>query len=668
MKVNIKLLAALLSVLTLTGCMKYKDAFDAAAVEARDDAEAMSNAEQVFGYIDPKQDWNSIVNGDVTVTADAPMDGIAQVQVLTASPFGNSRARVLSEARAEEGTTVTLHYDAPSACQRLFAACVDAEGHYYIKGFAPGTQRVSFSGQNRSASRRAALPQTLPDISELTLTQGVPTYNNVRCRKANEGDNTSNISLWKDTQWEHDSLWVVNDGKESRLLFEADDFDADAKADLQAIIDGYLTHEKGWYQDNVSNVEKIRDSRLNQQHNYLTTTGDPILLTPVQINGSEQDACHILYYYYNPADLNGRDEVEYIKQLPKYKAIQVWRTASKTAALNGTSTYYSDKLFRLHTYALVYYGDGPGYVGRQAVSYEFPAGYKVGFICRKMKQGNWAQAEQQYGGGKNGECYGDGRLNTEINVWQLPNKNDNHFATAGFEASDPRFAFFAANQNLYMTVEDGSNRDFGDIVIQVESGVEVSEAEETEAPEAAAYTMCFEDRPGTADYDLNDVVLRCTRIDRTTLSLALVATGANDDVVIRGANGWELNNQEVHAIFRAAEPAADGNRFVNTVVGGTRREVQARYVEVDASVTIPDYLKGIYIENRTTGKTIRIAQQGEPPCAIIVPQDFQYPMEYQPITVAYANFIDWVQDVNASGDWYLFENANKVFPSLFNNW
>mgnify|MGYP006935983637 CR=1 FL=1 len=55
---------------------------------------------------------------------------------------------------------------------------------------------------------------------------------------------------------------------------------------------------------------------------------------------------------------------------------------------------------------------------------------------------------------KNGCCYGDGRLNTEIN--QLPG----HFGSAhtkySMELDDPRIAMFEANNKSYMTFEDGS--------------------------------------------------------------------------------------------------------------------------------------------------------------------------------------------------------------------
>ena len=201
--------------------------------------------------------------------------------------------------------------------------------------------------------------------------------------------------------------------------------------------------------------------------------------------------------------------------------------------------------------------------------------------------------------------------------------------------TDPRIAIFTANGKTYMCFEEGSDCNFSDMVIQIGGGLNI--IDETPEPEAEIYTMCFEDRPATADYDLNDVVLRCTRVDNTTLKLTLAATGANDDVVIHGASGWAYNDKEVHEVFGMTETS--GSRFVNTERGGTIKDVVSANVTVSADITIPDFLKNIFIENKTTGKIVKMAQAGEPPFAIIVPGDFDYPLEHIAITNAYTNFI-----------------------------
>ena len=96
---------ALLSILSLGSCTKefvYNDAND-----------IKENAEQIFGLIDPNQDWRTTTSGTVTVTADADLANITKVQLLTESPFFNPDATILAEADATAGQTVTLSYDAP---------------------------------------------------------------------------------------------------------------------------------------------------------------------------------------------------------------------------------------------------------------------------------------------------------------------------------------------------------------------------------------------------------------------------------------------------------------------------------------------------------------------------------------------------------------------------
>ncbi len=286
-------------------------------------------------------------------------------------------------------------------------------------------------------------------------------------------------------------------------------------------------------------------------------------------------------------------------------------------------------------------------------SFTIPKGYKVGFLLKKARTGNTDPYNYYYNdtykANNNGDLYGDGRLNTQIN--RFPN----HFlgnANRGIIAEDdPRIACFSANGKSYLTFEEGSDANYVDMIIEVSNGVEI--VEETPEPEAEKYTLCFEDRPAAADYDLNDVVLRCVRKDKTTLELSLVATGANDDVVIRGAEGWAYNDQEVHEIFNYTDADANGNRFINTVKNGVQLDAISAEVTVDENTSIVDYLSGISIKNMTTGQTVNVATTGNPPFGIIVPIDFQYPQERVAISSAYLNFAVWARDMNSEKNWYL---------------
>ena len=422
----------------------------------------------------------------------------------------------------------------------------------------------------------------------------------------------------------------------------------DERADLEAIIYGYLTHENGWYQDNV---EKVRNSEIFKfGNNYLTSNGESgITLTPVQINGNETGFCHLFYYYYDPAQLEGKTEaetVQFLKSLPKYKAIQVWRTASQTG--------YSDKIFKLDSYRLVYWGDETPVLGQtRGVSYQFPKGYKIGFMFRKSKQGGWDQALTNYQGVANGEVYGDGRLNNEINHFP------GHFGTARFETGDSRIAFFGANKKTYMSIEDGSNRDYGDIVIEVEGGVEP--IDEPQSLDRNVYTYCFEDRE-IGDYDLNDVVIKAQRLDVTHVKYSLEACGANDRLFLRNISGAKLNGStEVHALFGV--PVTE---FVNTRPGVLHVSPVQDTVTVDPSFSFADAAHQLYIYNATTGSEVRVAQQGTDPHGLLIPYDYQYSVEFTNVGKAYPDFIIWAKDRTLQPDWYQHPvPANVYTESVF---
>lgn len=679
-----KVIAAIAAAVVVTSCNRFDSGTIAETLRKQSDLIAMSNAQKIFGDIDPDQDWNSIKSGTVTVTADAELDDIVKVQILTESPFFNTEAKVLSEAEVTKGETIDLRFDAPSIYTQLVAACVDSKGIYYIMPFAIGQQSISFkSAATRAANRAAAAG--FPDLNSLELKadRSCLSYNAMRTIRANEGVTTNHIDIWKGKGWENERLYTVDDSKEKDLMQNVGPIDETEKAVLTAIFESYLDRKKIGYgnYNKQNNMDAIRNSGVfSLENNHLTSDGEtPIILTPVQMASSEIGFCHLYYYYYDPAQTAGmseEQEVQFLKDLPKYKAIQCYRTDASVwhAYWQAQGDRYAEnEFFKKHAYTMVYWGDGQPEFGQKAVSYTFPKGYKIGFMLRKLKTesgdcyNNYAKNSYEYV--QNGEVYADGRLNTEINTFP------GHFATATEAGSkgnytmkpdDPRVAIFSANNKTYLTFEDGEDCQFSDMIIEVSGGTQY--VAEPQQVEAGAYTMCFEDRPETADYDLNDVVLCCTRVDKTTLQLALVATGANDDVVIHGATGWAYNDMEVHEIFHATEPNEKGNRFVNTVEGGAKRMVMAQYVTVDEGTTIPEYLRNIYIENKTTNQTISIATVGKPPYAIIVPEIFNYPKENQAITSAYLKFVEWAQDANSANDWYKLEETSKIFSNLFTTW
>jgi len=867
---KIKNIVLLIGVILLVSCHS-NDMYDEQAVATLEKEKVSDNAKQILGNIDPEQDWSTTTRGSIEITADADLQDIVKVQILTASPIMNPNAKVLNEAKATNGQTLTMVYDASNTTTRLFAACINKDGAYRFKGFSVGQSKVNFqSATTRAASTRASEGDyNFPAASNFTLPleKSFLSYNAIRATRADEGVTEamagSKIELWQNSGWQNERFWRLNSDNRSnqsnyRIDYAGSDWymenycirrdvtedltDAE-KQELQDIFNEWLFWDDTYQDKQRNNLDNIRNSQMVKLfNNQFVATGDPVILTPVQITSNDMRYVDVYYYYYNPADVAGmteEEEVQYIKNLPKFMAIapdnlmipiNQWnkkgyveftkkseyvlpyygdapcvdattlegfesdgnvyriRNAYQVAGIDYYMVYDNTEKERLDpiygedslklplqlwqiftkvegndTYCYLYnigahcfldvtgdwhtnwtksdYLENTGNVrttthrykmlpGAENGSYKFkaensgyktnllgtdlaksngnfnlgiwsdkddtkgkcdwyldkyegswnfekslktelkqisgdiskvmtaqnfsiPKGYKVGFMMKKAQKDatdafNFYFANS-YTNIFNGDLYGDGRLNKQIN------KFPNHFmgdANKGIiNEDDPRMAFFSANGKTYMTFEDGSDANYVDMIVEVTNGVEL--VEETPEPEAQAYTLCFEDRPQIADYDLNDVVLQCTRKDNTTLVVSLIAAGGNDDVFVRGANGWTHNDKEVHSIFNHIEKDSNGNRFINTVKNGLQLPAVSGEVTVDAGVTIVDYLKNISIENKSLGLTINVATKGDPPYGIIIPIEFEYPMEYVPINKAYLNFMKWAEDRNNAQDWYL---------------
>jgi hypothetical protein len=658
-----KLFFILASSLLIASCSKHEIV---PITPPSDDQQATKDrAKEILGNIDPAQEWNSIKSGSVTIVADAQLQDIVKIQILTESPILNENAKVLAEANVKKGESVTLSYDAPNVYSQLMAACVNKDGVYYQKVFHIGETNVRFTSSTSSQVARRAAASEAPTFTTLKLKKPRQSFNAQRTIHSDE----SAYSIWKDSKWENEQMWDLADNQtfdkgwkldemtnRGHLFRDINGFADGEQAFVEAIVNSALPkYDKSGWNGKSNNLNSVRNSEYFKKNaNHIITNGkSPVTLIPIQAYNDEFKQDHIYYYYFKDEDIPaGMSEEDYIKQLPKFKAIQVERV--QTTQEKNAGAFY-----RRQEFLLPFFKNAPQ-EGNNEASAIFPAGYKIGFLNQKY-------SGDSYTATNSGCVYGNGLLNYEVNHFgqflSAMDKSKGGKIDGGMDFTDPRIAMFTANNKTYMCFEEGSDCNFSDLVIEICGGFD--EQNETPEPEAEAYTMCFEDRPNQADYDLNDVVIRCIRKSKTQLLLSLVACGGNDDVMIQGAEGWNHNGKEVHAIFNASGAGKDGNRFINTMSGGTRLEAVSALVTVPEGVTIPQYLKKIYIENKTMGKTIKIAQKGEPPFAVIVPLDFSYPMERQRITQAYKNFVQWAQNVNASEDWYLFEESDKIFPSLF---
>ena len=324
------------------------------------------NAEEIFGIIDPNQDWNMVTSGTVTVTADAPLTDVAKVQILSESPFFNDQAKVLSSVETSKGETVTLNYDAPRGTERLIAACVDSKGNFFIKGFYVGTDKVSFVKASNARTRSMTRAGGSSDLSGVTMSSSNSflSYNAGRTSKANDGE--AKYKGWKDSNWENDRLWQPS-GSAGGWTMEAGTLYQNVAAITQDEIDElydifkktlYRTDDKGNRRNNVPYINN--NNAVSFYGNHLVSDGTaPITFIPVQLASTDARRSEIYYYYFNPKDIpSDMTEANYIKSLPKFKAADLGVERNAFNKISHIPVEKNDTTFlKLHEYIMPYYGE-----------------------------------------------------------------------------------------------------------------------------------------------------------------------------------------------------------------------------------------------------------------------------------------------------------------------
>lgn len=592
---------------------------DAPVVTPTTSEDINANVQKVFGVtFDPNHDWSSTVNGQVKIIANST---IKKVQVLVCVSEINEEGetvtsmRIMNEADLNGETTITLNYDAPKDNLGIYAAFIN-DNKKIFKKVEGNTVNIVDAAKTRGEDwdLTTALGLTLP-TGDFAIAGSVESY--ASQRGWNPGE----------------QLYYMNSYENQAM--EATGYTDEFKAIFRTMIFSYFVNK-------ANNLPLVMASDYYNDKAYPFTTGkQPIIISPVYksdkatLYGNEVWNSDLYYYYFKETDLeNASDQVAFLKSLPKYKALAFKDYFGETE---------DDKIRKDYSYALLYYGDGIPTVGTKG-TYQFPEGYKIGFMVRaKTDFVENGKARKQ------GELYGDGRLNNDINSYSECNFKSSNLGTDG-----PRLAYLSLNDRKYMCWESGTDRDFNDVILEVECGLEIPEI--PIEPEEQSYTYCFEDTE-LGDYDLNDLVIKATRKNKTTVEYSIVACGAYDEIYVKNINAGKIkDNAEVHSLFGVS----DTKTFINTE-GGQKYEAVTVTKTVSSDFSMADPSTAPYIYDGTTGHETKMSKIGEDPHGIMIPNDFKYPLEKVCVNKAYLEFNNWGQNAVTSTDWYTKPVSGKVY-------
>ena len=592
----------IVSLLVLTSCMSHDLPEDKQVTKEQID----TNVKNIFGTsFDKDHDWNVTTSGKVTVSG-IPADAVRVcLMSYVEEEDGSTSMKILNQEDIINASSIILSYDIQKDNLGMFACLYLKDGSTSIKRVKD--DRVAF---NDPAGTRGeiVLPTTkivLPE-TELKITSSEPSYAATRGWIPGE------------------TLYSMADYESQKI--SVSDYKDDYKDAFRAVIFSYFKNGRAY-----NNLPLVQASGFYNETAYPFTTGkDPIIVSPVYKNDGgykEVENSDLYYYYFKDSDL-GQDPRSYLESLPKYKAIQLNQCIKA-----------DDEICKHTSYALVYWGDGVP-TDETEGSYTFPEGYKIGFMIRAK-----TTAE---GGKKQGELYGDGRLNNYINSYDKCN-----FKSSKLGVDAPRQAWIYVGGRYLLTFESGTDADFNDIVFELEGGIVppkyIPELEDN------FYTYCFEDTE-LGDYDLNDVVIRARRINSTKVEYSLVACGALDELYVKNISGNTVNwNTEVHTLLGASEIG-----FINTL-RGQAYSACTDVVTVDKGFSFLDPSTQPYVYDVKTGIEIKIAKKGEDPHGIMIPYAFKWSLEKVCVKDAYKQFNNWGSNRVTSTDWYKYPETDRVF-------
>ena len=608
---------AVVSLVLLSSCVKGFDGTEPTpdpTPSGVTDEEIKSHAENILGFTIPdNQDWNSTTSGTVTINVTSEVTKVS-VMALVAQVDEDGETynsmTILNQAETNKQSSVSLAYDAPKKNEGLYAAFYTSKGCYYKKIEGNSVSFDAAPATTRAITRTVSAPTGTFAIGKIES------------------------SFAADRGWIPDEkLYMLADEDYERMKITAEPYSADYSALLADLVFAYLPQTK-----TKNNLDQIIAAGYTDDDAYRITTGEegPILVSPIYKKdgapnyGREVYNSDFYYYYFNPSEMPSttEEQVAFLQSLPKYKLLPF-------------NIYYEpdedDVLEKRASFALLYFGDSKTPAIGTTGTFKFPRGYKVGFMVRPKTT---TEAPK-----KQGELYFDGRLNAKINTWGNFNK---------LNPTDPRATWLKVNGRVLMCWESGTDRDFNDILLEVEGSVEPINT--THEFEYNTYTFCFEDTQ-KGDYDLNDVVIKAKRLNKTTVEYSIVACGAYDELYVRNINAGVIqDNTEIHSLF-GKEP----KQFINTESGAEKLPAITVQKTVSEGFSLLDADNQPYVYDKTTKLTIKLSTKGQDPHGLMIPFEFKYPTEKTCIKDAYKEFNNWGSNPINSTNWYTKPVTGKVF-------
>jgi hypothetical protein len=701
------ILCASLFVGALTSCNEVEDLYNPALVREK--------AKQALGLdIAPDQDWNmtSIVTANITLNEDALSD--YSFRIYTANPTSNANAVILAEESVKTDTngkaSASFKFEMPSYLKLVYVARVDSHGRRMIgiSNVQDGVVSKAF-GESSLASTKAITDYELP-------TMDAPyTKDEVNSLIASSTD-INNIELY-DNKIRIIGNVVVNSSVNGTIDFNAFYYfgaSNPAKGSNKLIINNGVTVEitntqfSGMdiivtegatlkvnglikMQDNARIIvmeggsvineydASAQDNEQNVNINY--SDGSVLIYNAGSMNIGLFNASNGGKFYNAPTGVlkaktinfsNANDElynwgkIDAGKIVGNYgggegqgilhngclircddiRVLQLNLNANSAFELNNLS---ANNIY-LREYSIVrcntFSSNNPYF---QYVGVE---GQKALISTQHVKNINlntWNGAPRQIGD----------------NIYFESNTYENDWIKQCFEIIMSR-----TNTGLFVVGE-------APLIITAEKADEIKDAacvgngntpkdEVIEEILGNSNIYAFEDMSiDGGDYDMNDVVLKCTKLENNQISIELLAAGATKKVYVFFRDTRTNTVQNLFGEVHEALLGYSNNLIINTGVDENNVPTKEVIIDVEEGFLFSQHGDIYVVDDKNRESHIPTFtegfQPGDAPYAICVPTTWRYPKEWVNITVAYPDFRRWAIGEDDYANWFSNPLSGKIY-------
>ena len=553
---------------------------------------------ETFGAIDPEHDFNTAMG----VTANIDLTGLPtdeyEVQIYTTNP---TRPNCYRLAKGKVKDIATFNFDVEKIQENVFVTAKGKNG-MLVHGYYDIVNKEVTVNTNKQSSRADG-----EDVCNTTQGDEYPL----------KDDPSTKFTRLKDVSI-----------TEATTYLEKDDFDAVINSTNGILKEGgnNLTTYQNILNTDI-NFKMAEDGPITMNFRYMITSGQIQFGYFYYTDEMTNNLSNVKKYIINPSE-------DYV--MNNYLKVSLsWDNGNTWSNYDNISTGIYGNTYRLmgSDIKLAYFGEnGENTTG----SYIFPKGTNIGFFIINH-------------GKKAGTFYSMPQLHEDID-------KKAHAAT------------FKYNGVTYLGFEDFTqDYDLNDILFFVNGNFDESNQTtiKTEEVKENAWLFTCEDLGSIGDYDFNDVVFSVSNnydqgSGQSTLTITPLAAGGTLPVQLFFDN--KEIGKEFHSMFNNAATNTPIN--VGSTITHTADPITLN-IDGTFSVSNKDDLKRFKV--KVNGKTESIIivkdtskDKEQAPQMILLPNEWEWPLEGVNMSHAYEHFPKWTGDANSFADWYKYNITNKV--------